>query len=340
MPSIRSAACLLVLGLFFQLPADAASAPAARLQQDRRFLVGMAIAPAPIGGLHNQLFCVGFHSGCLYRVDPAMHTCMVVNRRLTTPHGIAIHQSDNGSLHEAYITELESGRIMKVDLLTGQESMIAEGLLKPARLALLEKNGAVESIFVTQLIEGSVVRLMRDGQQRWQPSVVAENIPLADGIELEPGGTTALVGSFWGPGLLPGAMTGKLTRIDLASGAILDTPAEDGLWFPAQFALLNSADEPLDVYVSEMLGQRVTRIVCAADGSCERAAIFRGIMFPTGISLSPDKSRMFALEAFSGRILGIDTATGTTEIVARLPRREKQGARVLPKSEQAHFYQP
>jgi len=119
---------------------------------------------------------------------------------------------------------------------------------------------------------------------------------------------------------MPGDVTGRLTRIDLTSGAILNTPAENVLWFPAQFALLNGLDEPLDAYVSEMLGQRVTRIACAADGSCAPAESFQGILFPTGISLTPDKSRLFAVEAFSGRILGIDTATGTTEIVARLPR--------------------
>jgi sugar lactone lactonase YvrE len=280
----------------------------------------MAIAPAPIGGLHNQLFCVNYFAGRLYRVDPATHTCTLVNSRLTTPHGIAIHQSGNEPLHEAYITELKSGRVMKVDLLTGQETVIADGLLAPARLALLEKNGAVEAIYVTQLHEGSVVRLARDGQQHWQPALVAEGIPLADGIELEPGGTTALVGSFWGPAILPGDITGRLTRIDLQSGAILDTPVENGLSFPAQFTLLNGPDEPLDVYISEMLRGRVARIACDADGSCKRSASFRGIMFPTGISLTPDKSRLFALEAFSGKILGIDTATGTTEIIASLPR--------------------
>ena len=333
MPAIRSAVCLLVLGLFFQWPFDALSGTAALLREDPGFMVGMAIAPAPIGGLHHQLFCVSYFAGRLYRVDPATQACTLVNSRLTTPHGIAIHQSDNGSLHEAYITELKSGRVMKVDLLTGKESLVAEGLLQPARLALLEKNGAVEAIFVTQLHEGSVVRLRLDGQQHWQPAVVAEGIPLADGIELEPGGTTALVGSFWGPGLLPGTMTGNITRIDLESGAILDTPAENNLWFPAQFTLRNGPDEPLDVYVSEMLGRRVTRIACDADGSCKRSESFRGIMFPTGISLTPDKSRLFALEAFSGKILGIDTLTGATEIVARLPRHEESESPATPKAE-------
>lgn len=320
MPSFRSAVCLLVLGLFFQWPADTVSGIEAPLSKEPRFVVGMAIAPAPIDGLPHQLFCVNYFAGRLYQIDPAKHTCRLVSSRLTTPHGIAIHQSDNGSLHEAYITELKSGRVIKVDLRTGQESVVAEGLLKPARLALLEKNGSLDAIFVTQLIEGSVVRLTRDVQQHWQPAVVAEGIPLADGIELEPGGTTALVGSFWGPALMPGDVTGRLTRIDLTSGAILNTPAENGLWFPAQFTLLNGPDEPLEAYVSEMLGQRVTRIACAADGSCEPAESFQGILFPTGISLTPDKSRLFAVEAFSGRILGIDTATGATEIVARLPR--------------------
>jgi hypothetical protein len=320
MTLIRSPVCLLVLGLFFLGPVDAAAGAADPDPASPRFVVGMALAPASIDGLPDQLFCTSYFAGCMYRVDPAAHTCRLVTSRLTTPHGIAIHQSGNGSLHEAYVTELKSGRVMKVDLITGAESVIAEGLLVPARLTLVEKNGAVEAILVTQLHDGSVVRLERDGQQCWQPTVVTRGIPLADGIELEPGGTTALVGSFWGPAMMPGDVTGKLTRIDLESGAILDTPVENGLWFPAQFTLLNGPGEPLAAYVSEMLGHRVTRIACAANGNCERAASFRGIMFPTGISLTPDKSRLFAVEAFSGRILGIDTATGSMEVVARVPR--------------------
>lgn len=319
MNAIRSAACLLVVGLIFQWPVTAVSGAAAQALQNRRFVVGMAIAPKPVNGLQDQLFCASFFTGLFYRVDPATQTCTLINDNLTTPHGIAIHQSDNGSVHEAYLTELTTGRVMKIDLLSGQESVIFEGLLRPARLALVEKNGAVETIYVTQLYEGSVVRLTLDSRQQWQSQVVAEGIPLADGIELEPGGLTALVGSFWGPAWLPGPHTGTVTRIDLASGAILDTPVTKGLWFPAQFALLNNQDEPLQAYVAEMLGGRVTRIVCNAEGSCEKAESFRGIKFPTGISLTPDKSRLFAVESFSGRIIEIDTLTGARKLAGRLP---------------------
>ena len=110
-------------------------------------------------------------------------------------------------------------------------------------------------------------------------------------------------------------------RLNFRSQAgILAAPVTGGLWFPAQFDLLNNRDEPLNSYVAAMPGGRVSQITCRAVCTCDRAETFRGIMFPTGISLTPDKSRLFAVEAFSGRLIAVDRRTGARELVARLPR--------------------
>lgn len=316
MTFLRCAVTAVCFALLVQQPALAlrpvTQGPAAYSEREPgTFIVEMVRAPLPLVGLADQLFCLDHFAGLLYRVDPATGNSSLVADNLDHPHGLAIHQSDTGPAAEAYITEFTSGRVLKVDLLTGEKSMVAEGLSLPARLAIKEKNGAVEALYVTQLFEGSVVRLTPAGQPLWQADVVARGIPLADGLALEPGGATALVGTFF----IPGA----ITRIDLATGRILGRLSAGFLWLPAQFAGPVAAGEGSIFFISEMIGQRITQVNCDADGRCRPVKRFRHMRFPSGLALSQDGSRLFAVESFSGRIIAIDAETGAAETIAQLP---------------------
>lgn len=305
-----SAACgLLLLQAGADLPAGQAGGAA---RAPGVFIVEMVRAPQPMDGLPDQLFCLDHFAGLLYRVDPATGAVSLIADNLDHPHGLAIHQSDAGPTAEAYIAEFTSGRILKVDLLSAERSVVAQGLSLPARLAITEKNGAVEALYVTQLFEGTVVRLTPgEGDGPWQREVAAENLLLPDGIAVESGGETALVCSFFAPG--------AVTRIALASGRIRGRLPAGLLWLPAQFAGPVTADQGSFFFISEMLGQRITRVSCDAGGLCRPVERFSRIHFPSGIALSQDAGRLFAAESFSGRIIAIDIATGAAETIARLP---------------------
>lgn len=297
----RYALCALCCLLLMQQPASAAQPSAGRT-----FIVDMAFAPGPVGGRQNQLYCIDLLAGCLYRIDPESGGATLCADNLTTPHGLAVHQS------AAYVCEMRAGRLVRLDLLTGEKTVIAEGLKKPTRVAVKAAGDAVEALYVTQLLAGSVVRLTPgDGDGPWRQEVAAGHLLLPDGIAVEPGGETALVCSFFAPG--------AVTRIDLATGRILGRLTAGLLWLPAQFAVPVTAGQESSFFISEMLGQRITRVSCDAGGTCLPAQRFGPIRSPSGLALSQDEDRLFAVESFSGRIIEIDIATGAATTIALLP---------------------
>jgi sugar lactone lactonase YvrE len=172
-------------------------------------------------------------------------------------------------------------------------------------------------MYVTQLLDGSVVRLTPDNATgSWSQAVVAQGIPLADGIAIEAGGATALVGTFWVPGLF---LSGQLTRIDLTSGAQLAALGRRRLWLPAQMALADARPDGTELYVAEMLGQAVSQLVCDDAARCTKRRAFP-VRFPTGVCRAPDGATLYAVESFSGWVVRFDVAAGTKEKIVRLGR--------------------
>ena len=305
----RCAAAVLCFLLFAAQPA-----PSRAASSQGTFIVDLACAPKPIDGHADLLFCVDYQLGILYRVDPETGQSSVVLDGLQAPHGIAIYQNDNGSIADAYVAELDANRVIRVDLRTGFKTTVAENMHSPARLAIKEKDGAIEAIYVTQLYRGSVARLTPDGQLPWPYEVMARGILFADGIMLEQGGETALVSSFNVPG--------PVTRIDTASGRRKGRLHLGLLWAPAQFAGPLAAGAGSIFFLSEMYSKRVTQVNCTADGTCKAVKRFQPLESPLGIALSSDGSRLFAAEAYSGRIVSIDAATGAITTIAQLPQTE------------------
>lgn len=194
----------------------------------------------------------------------------------------------------AYVTEWFSGELSKVDLATGQVTVIAAGLFTPNKGLALDPSG--QTAYLTQSARGEVSAVdLAAGAVR----TVVSGLIFPIGLTLNRAGTTAFVTD---------AGTGALSAIDLASRTV--RPIAFGLTDPNGL-VLDAAEER--AYVAEYTSGELSRVDLAT-GAVNTIA--SGLSGPNHVALDTAETTAFVTERESGEISAVDLATGTVSRVA------------------------
>lgn len=171
--------------------------------------------PTNITAMGDKLLLMSFMSNQLLIWDVARNS-IVTETSFLLPVDAVPFQGD------ILVTEIGAGRITRArmpDLV--EREVIVDGLFFPSGLAVHEND-----VYVSDSVQGTVFRIIREGEVLSEPEPVATDLAVPEGIEISPDGARLLV--------VEGDI-GNLTQIDLQTGERLTIAS--GLQFQPRGAI-------------------------------------------------------------------------------------------------------